>query len=171
MASVVLPPNNPDSMPDPACASPSGSPLRRRSVNEPACCADNSLDSWLAPAGFVTRSDRPASSDGTAPVSAFCAAARSTPRNEAICEITSGVRNCITSEVRLTAMAISPLWLLQDCFVGLASDMRVHEDGGAASRSREPFVRSWLLLAPDLAAGFQQCDQVASPARFLFRRI
>src|SRR6516225_16144 len=107
-------------MPDPACASPSGSPLRRRSVKEPACCDDNSFENWLAPAGFETRSDRPASSDGTAAVVPFCAAARSTPRNEAICVITSGVRNCITSEVRLTAMAISPLWLMQDCFAGLA---------------------------------------------------
>jgi len=56
-------------------------------------------------------------------------------------------------------MAISPLWLMQDCFVGLASDLRVHEDGGAASRTANLSFRSWLLLAPDFAAGFQQCDQ------------
>ena len=68
-------------------------------MGEPICCCDNSFDSWLVPAGFATRSDRPASNAGTAPPAAFWVAALSSPRNEAIWATTSGVRHYNGGEI------------------------------------------------------------------------
>src|ERR1700722_20361770 len=81
----------------------------------PPCCCDKSFDSWLAPAGVPTRSDKPASIVGMVAPAAFWAALRSMPRKDAICAMTSGLRSWVTTELRLIAMAISPL---RCCLVG-----------------------------------------------------
>lgn len=75
----------------------------------PPCCCDSSFDNWLAPAGVPTRSDTLASIVGIVAPAAFCAALLSMPRKDAICAMTSGVSSWVTIELRLTAMAISPL--------------------------------------------------------------
>src|SRR4030095_1555181 len=76
-----------------------------RVSSEPDCCV-SVLVSWRAPLGVEATSAKLARSAGIAPAMAFCATLRSRPRAEAIFAIMSGVRHCITREIKFVAMAI-----------------------------------------------------------------
>src|SRR5215471_14124733 len=74
------------------------------------CCLTAST-SFCAPPGCVATPQRPASSPGTAAPIAVCVLVRSRPSADAMRPIISGVRNCMMSETRLTAMGLPLLSL------------------------------------------------------------
>src|SRR5262245_20553705 len=71
----------------------------------PVCCFTAST-SFCAPPGCAATPLRPASSPGIAAPIAVCVLLRSRPSADAMRPIISGVRNCIMSETRLTAMGL-----------------------------------------------------------------
>src|SRR5215471_16129629 len=74
------------------------------------CCLTAST-SFCAPPGCVATPQRPASSPGIAAPIALCVLVRSRPSADAMRPIISGVRNCMMSETRLTAMGLPLLSL------------------------------------------------------------
>src|SRR5262245_56234295 len=107
------PPSSDESICDPFSISedwPEAPIMLAKLPRAPVCCFTAST-SFCAPPGCVATPQSPASSPGTAAPIAVCVLLRSSPSAEAMRPIISGVRNCVMSETRLTAMGLPPLSL------------------------------------------------------------